>query len=151
MSGIQEDETAFPRGGHRAPPTSTVDVSKKRNSDFLFGTKPSAEQESSGKKKKKRRKSSTPSTTTSLLPVGGGGVVQPHSKKEALIETLSFGKLAKGTKLLGVVKEVHDDYVIVSLPNLLNGYILKRDVSTSNADRTYYIVSDSHLIFPLSS
>jgi len=119
-----EDETAFPRGGHRAPSTPT-DVSNKRKADFLFGKPPVAEET---KKKKKRRKSATTPSTTSLLPVGGGGVVQPHHKKEAHIEALSFSKLAKGTKLLGVVKEVYDDYAILSLPNLLNGYILKREV-----------------------
>ena len=131
--GANQDETAFPRGGHRAPPaapsTSTDAASKKRNTDFLFGNKPSDDTTDVTRTKKKRRKHAT--TTTSLLPVGGGGVLQPHSqKKEAQIEALSFSKLAKGTKLLGVVKEVHEDYAIVSLPNLLNGYILKRDVCT---------------------
>ena len=130
-----EDETAFPRGGHRAPATAT-NASKKRNTDFLFGKDPEQQDSSStSQKKKKRRTNSTASSSTptssSLLPVGGGGVVQPHHKKEAFIEALSFSKLAKGTKLLGVIKEVYDDYAIVSLPNLLNGYILKREVCSS--------------------
>jgi hypothetical protein len=119
------EETAFPRGGR--PPSQTAP--KKRDTDFLFG---SSEDRTGNKKKKRRKTTSTtaPTTTTSLLPIGGGGVVQPtEKKKEAHIEALSFGKLGKGTKLLSVVREIHDEYAVVSLPNLLNGYILKREVS----------------------
>jgi hypothetical protein len=117
------EETAFPRGG-RAPSQTAV---KKRDADFLFGSS----EDKTSSTKKKRRKTSTTATTTSLLPVGGGGVVQPSDKKkEAHIEALSFSKLGKGTKLLAVVREIHDEYAVVSLPNLLNGYILKREVST---------------------
>lgn len=142
MSGANPDETAFPRGGHRAPaaaPSTTDAATKKRNTDFLFGNKPV--DDTDGHKKKKRRKQSIANgPTTSLLPVGGGGVVQPHSqKKEAQIEALSFSKLAKGTKLLGIVKEVHEDYAIVSLPNLLNGYILKRDVCIDCVNLIVYV------------
>ena len=46
-------------------------------------------------------------------------------KTEPLIEALSFGKLAKGTKLLGFVREVHDEFAVLSLPNLLTGYMLQ--------------------------
>lgn len=122
------EETAFPRGG--LPPSKTA--TKKRDVDFLFG---SSEDRTGIIKKKKRRKTTsttapTATASTSLLPLGGGGVVQPTEKrKEAHIEALSFGKLGKGTKLLAVVREIHDEYAVVSLPNLLNGYILKREVS----------------------
>lgn len=123
------EETAFPRGGR--PPSKTA--TKKRDVDFLFG---SSDDRTGSKKKKRRKTTSTTAPTatataaTSLLPLGGGGVVQPTEKrKEAHIEALSFGKLGKGTKLLAVVREIHDEYAVVSLPNLLNGYILKREVS----------------------
>jgi hypothetical protein len=117
------EETAFPRGGR--PPSQTA--VKKRDADFLFG---SSVDKTGSKKKKRRKTTSTTAATASLLPVGGGGVVQPtEKKKEAHIEALSFGKLGKGTKLLAVVREIHDEYAVVSLPNLLNGYILKREVS----------------------
>jgi hypothetical protein len=117
------EETSFPRGG-RAPSQTSV---KKRDADFLFGSS----EDKISSKKKKRRKTSTTTTATSLLPLGGGGVVQPSDKKkEAHIEALSFTKLGKRTKLLATVREIHDEYAIVSLPNLLNGYILKREVST---------------------
>lgn len=127
MSGASE-ETAFPRGGQRAPPTPsepTTRSKKRHGDDFLFGSKP---EESSRHATKKPKHKQHRKETSSLLPVGGGGVVPAFAKKEAYIEALGFSKLAKGTKLLAVVKEVHDDHVIVSLPNLLSGYILKREV-----------------------
>jgi hypothetical protein len=120
---------AFPRG--RRPreepePEQKDGFKRKRDApvvekDFLFGDDKSS---NSSKKKKK----SDPSSSSFALPLGGGHVV--HSKKDATIEALSFKKLAKGTKLLGIVREVNDDFCLISLPSLLTGYVLpKKDVS----------------------
>lgn len=98
--------------------------------DFLFGQ---VNKSGPSKKKKKSLGAADPSfLSSSGLPLGGGNVT--HSKKEATIEALSFKSLAKGTKLLGVVREVNDDFCLVSLPSLLTGYILpNKDVSSMHA------------------
>eukprot|EP00978_Attheya_sp_CCMP212_P011465 scaffold28281_cov53-Attheya_sp.AAC.5 len=106
-----------------------------RNDDFLFGTP--KEDESTQKKRRKRTKHSTSaidaSTTddamnggTQQAPLGGGSVLAPSGRKDALIEALSFNKLAKGTKLLGLIREVADEYAVVSLPNMLTGFIRRQ-------------------------
>ena len=70
-----------------------------------------------------------------MLPLGGGAVLQPTAfdssnrgkdggaSKAALIESLSFNKLGKGTRLLGLVRDVAPDYAVVSLPNMLTGFV----------------------------
>lgn len=141
-----EQEIAFPRG--HSSSTKKEEASSKKNkkrpsehqtapsssatSDILFGDKTSPK-ETSASKKRRKSSTSTPSTVsaTSFLPLGGGAVVQPSARSNKkhdapLIEALSFNKLAKGTKLLACVKQVADDYILMSLPNLLTGYILKK-------------------------
>ncbi len=122
---------AFPRGRRPREEQSEAAGSKRKldnpvDKDFLFGEKKSAVGHT---KKKKLKKAEDPPVSAALgLPLGGGNVV--HSKKDATIEALSFKGLAKGTKLLGMVREVNDDFCLVSLPSLLTGYILpKNDVS----------------------
>lgn len=107
--------------------------------DFLFGSRSTSTPGEGGAGKKKRRKSSSAtggdsSGASSMLPLGGGAVLQPtafdssnHGKdtpsKAALIESLSFNKLGKGTRLLGLVRDVAPDYAVVSLPNMLTGFV----------------------------
>mmetsp|Transcript_31818 Transcript_31818/g.36201 ORF Transcript_31818/g.36201 Transcript_31818/m.36201 type:complete len:1887 (+) Transcript_31818:1355-7015(+) len=66
------------------------------------------------------------------FPLGGGYVKLGDRKKgkETLIEAISFNKLAKGTKLLGIVREVNDDFCLISLPNLLTGYVLPKKIES---------------------
>jgi len=108
--------------------------------DFLFGS--SGKKKDDGKSSSKRRKTGDGSTDFSssnkhsLLPLGGGGVVvstKRHNQQgkntgttssSVVIEALGFSKLAKGSKVLACVREVQENYVIVSLPNLLTAYIL---------------------------
>lgn len=151
-------EESFPRGGksvasksdepseekprqRRKKRTLEKDGSKT-GEDFLFG----APKQTPKKKKHKSKDSSSfpnendePTTGKhSLLPLGGGGVVLKKNNAKAslglpnssepFIEALGFSKLAKGTKLLGIVREVHDDFVVFSLPNLLTGYVLRSEV-----------------------
>ncbi len=128
--------TAFPRGRRPREKQSEEDGATKRkrddnpvtemDKDFLFG------QVNTSGNSKKKKKSAGPGDSSFLsssgLPLGGGNVT--HSKKDATIEALSFKSLAKGTKLLGIIREVNDDFCLVSLPSLLTGYILpNKDVS----------------------
>ena len=58
--------------------------------------------------------------------MGGGNV--KHADKYSTIETIGWGKLSKGMKVLGVVKEiVSDDLATVGLGNRLVGYIMRKD------------------------
>jgi len=107
--------------------------------DFLFGSRSTSTPGEGGAGKKKRRKSSSAtggdsSGASSMLPLGGGAVLQPTAfdssnrgketpSKAALIESLSFNKLGKGTRLLGLVRDVAPDYAVVSLPNMLTGFV----------------------------
>jgi ribosomal protein S1 len=144
---LKMEGVSFPRGGRERPSEpAEKDSAKKQNSkrktetpttltptssDFLFGNSTS----DSSKKRKvttaSDNSSSSPSIKKrSLLPLGGGGVVLLHAqgkstKQEPLIEALSFSKLAKGTKLFGIVREVHEEFAVLSLPNLLTGYLLQ--------------------------
>lgn len=124
------NETAFPRG--RRPREEKEDVApspgRKRKKepepekdDYLFGV------DKSSKKKKKRKSTDAASGSSFALPLGGGFVQAGKGKdKSATIEALSFAKLSKGTKLLGIVREVQDDFCLVALPNLLTGYVLPK-------------------------
>lgn len=125
------NETAFPRG--RRPREEKEDVAsppgmkrkhepKAEKDDYLFGV-----DKSSSKKKKKRKAADAASGSSFALPLGGGFVQAGKGKdKGATIEALSFAKLSKGTKLLGIVREVQDDFCLVALPNLLTGYVLPK-------------------------
>ena len=133
-----EEEFNFPRGGKEKVEEKKHDEnerkSKKRSNsrDFLFGQQVHDEKT---KKQKKSKDAATSATLKSVpagistLPLGGGGVLQPTQssslKKPAVIESLSFQKLAKGTKLLGIVREVAEEYAVVCLPGLLTGFLRK--------------------------
>jgi hypothetical protein len=138
------EEVSFPRGGHqekrpsadaaaeetkqkKGPKRKSVQDSVK--TDFLFGNKTSEKGEPIKKRKVSSSSSSLSSSKHSLLPLGGGGVVIPQQKKgqaaQPVIEAFGFSKLAKGTKVLAVLREVQDEFAVVSLPNLLTGYILQ--------------------------
>ena len=132
------EEELFPRGGAERiqkkleqPETKETKKSRKRanSKDFLFGSK-----EVKPKKSKKTRESSNSSiVASSALPLGGGAVLQPtqsaSAKKPAFIEAISFQKLAKGTKLIGVVRDVASEYAVVSLPSMLTGFV-RRDAKS---------------------
>jgi rRNA biogenesis protein RRP5 len=137
-----EEEFNFPRGGYEKEEekkhTDNERKTKKRSNsrDFLFGQ---AHDEKSKKQKKSKDSAASASSKSapagiSTLPLGGGGVLQPTQssslKKPAFIESLSFQKLAKGTKLLGIVREVAEEYAVVSLPGLLTGFLCKDKTGT---------------------
>ena len=81
---------------------------------------------------------SSKSAIISSLPLGGGAVLPPTTTSTGKrippkIEALSFSKFNKGTKVLGCIKEVHDDYALVSLPTLLTGYIKRNQLSNGSS------------------
>ena len=119
--------------------TPTASSVKK---DFLFGSSKKKDDGKSSSLSKRRKTEDAPvpsSNKNSLLPLGGGGVTV-STKKHKLksgdessvstttihIESLGFSKIAKGSKVLACVREVHEQYAIVSLPNLLTAYILSQ-------------------------
>jgi len=126
--------------------TAAEDASKPSSdavkADLLFGSSKKKKSNDEDKKSSKRRKTSDDGAAVvsgkhSLLPLGGGGVAlatKRQKKKHGgeatavpvspVIEALSFSKISKGTKLLACVREVQEEYAIVSLPNLLTAYIL---------------------------
>eukprot|EP00979_Chaetoceros_neogracilis_P000704 scaffold162_cov267-Chaetoceros_neogracile.AAC.54 len=125
-------EESFPRGGvervqKQVQETKEKDTKKFRkranSKDFLFGK----DDPSHFKKPRKSGDSDGQLGASSSLPLGGGAVLQPtqttNSKKPAFIESISFQKLAKGTKLLGIVREVSEEYAVVTLPSMLTGFI----------------------------
>jgi hypothetical protein len=127
---LPREATDVVLGGVKRKKTSKSPVEK----DFLFG-EPKRTKSSSRHSDTKKSKSTTSldsstshSKAISGLPLGGGQVV--HLKKDAIIEALSFKSLDKGTKLLGVVREVNRDVCLVSLPSHLTGYILPSKVSS---------------------
>lgn len=146
----------FPRG-RLIPPGNTIKSSvvtdktsgsaihkktKKSEQDFLFG---SSEKDSSHRptpdanvKRRKVVSSSKGADTTvapiSVNPLGGGAVIpsDPVKKRPAIIESVGFSKLIpKHTKVLGIVRDVAADYAIISLPNMLTGFI-RRNSSSSD-------------------
>jgi hypothetical protein len=136
--------------------------------DYLFGSQPKKSSKQHKKKQRTNSSSNDAEDDTadansskhSLLPLGGGGVVykknhhlnatttatssdkKKHSSStpsEPFIEALGFSRLAKGTKLLGVVREVQEEFALVSLPNLLTGYVLRSESGKNAVPLTHTI------------
>lgn len=154
------DAASAALGGVSSTPSASAETtrtsSKRKQSqppadgEFLFGTRPNDKSE--GKKRRKSKvvsNADASSHSSSMLPLGGGAVLQPaavgdekHQAKPAFIEALSFQKLGKGTRLLGLVRDVTPDYAVVSLSNMLTGFVRRgtkdtdpplTDVLTQNA------------------
>jgi ribosomal protein S1 len=116
--------------------------SKKNEQDFLFGPseKDSVHRPTSDVNIKRRKVESsskevaTTVASISVNPLGGGAVIpsDPVKRRPAIIESVAFSKLVpKHTKVLGIVRDVAADYAIISLPNMLTGFI-RRNSSSSD-------------------
>ena len=126
-------DQAFPRGKRKSTsttPGSTNDdaVTAPTQKDFLFGSI-----EPPAPRKTKKPKVQPVNKTISALPLGGGAVLPPTTSggkvtTPAKIELLTFGKLAKGIKVLGVIREVHEEYGVISLPTMLMGFVRREEV-----------------------
>jgi len=147
-------ETSFPRGRRRRSSEDEQDTSKRSSSkstkkskkdvvqqkkrdagDFLFGAGSNKEEKEDNRSSpSKRHKKETldvleqhekDQQRNSLLPLGGGGVSQSKKSGGRLIESLGFSKLSPGFQLLSVVREVHEDLAVFSLPNHWTGFMLR--------------------------
>jgi len=130
--------------------SATKKTTEKKEKDFLFGSGAAADGNDlnvlASRSKKKRtadygdhlddddddlrtnKDGLLINNTISTLPLGGGAVLQPSTvaggrRMPAKIELLSFGKLGKGMKVLGVIREVKEEYAVVSLPTMLTGFV----------------------------
>lgn len=163
------EESAFPRGSGAGKSVSEQQQQRKRSSsvgsldaadkpkkkllktrkdDFLF------DQEGRRGKKShiKKKSSSLVKTLPQGISIGGGGVLPASQKnKEALIESLTFSKLEVGTKVLGVVRPdgIHEGYALISLPNMLTGYI-RRGIGGGSEDVPLTKVLSPLQILPVS-
>ena len=128
-------DQAFPRGKRKstnATPTTTT-TSTTNEKDFLFGSI-SSNNNQPPSKKSKSKPSTDHAISISALPLGGGAVLPPSSSSggrtiPAKIELLTFGKLARGMKVLGVVREVTTEYAVIALPTMLTGFVRREEVS----------------------
>ena len=140
--------TSFPRGKRKAKPSSASSAASEARGksrqpqqqqqpadDFLFGSaEPAKRRKTRGRDGDDRHDHAAagPNLTASSLPLGGGSVLPPASSSSgkripARIELLSFSKFARGTKVLGCVREVSAEYAVVSLPTMLTGFVRRED------------------------
>jgi len=130
----------FPRGlgptSEKRSISSSADKKSKENAvakkdrvkkeDFLFGSKDDDKNKAPSHKKIKTSKGSSVAVAASVNPLGGGGIIPSDQVKRrpAIIESVGFSKLTpKHTKVLGIVRDVTEDFAIISLPNMLTGFI----------------------------
>lgn len=138
-----------------ASPSSSKDrPSKKRapssasgaavETDFLFGSSSTGDASLRKKPSSRRRDEedgpydsddedyANAGTVASQLPLGGGAVLPPATGSNGRrvppkIEPLTFSKYARGTKVLGSIREVRDEYALVGLPCMLAGYVRREE------------------------
>ncbi|XP_068709241.1 protein RRP5 homolog [Montipora foliosa] len=121
------EEEDFPRGGASA--LTPLEVRKIRNEaekDVLFG-KSSLNSESRPTVKRKTKKAKkTVETKKAKLDDQPEFLEKPRQR---LVESLTFKKLYKGMKVLGVIKEVNEFDLAISLPNGLTGFVSITDIN----------------------
>lgn len=151
-AGSDNENSSFPTRRERPS-----EITKKRKAlesgqaapDFLFGGSNKQPQDvksaAATSSATKKAKTTISSTKQSLLPLGGGGVILPQRSSNAknkstapIIQALSFQRIHKGTtKLLATVTQVQDEFAVVSLPNLLSGFMLPPPATTTtNGNKT---------------
>ncbi|OQR93664.1 rRNA biogenesis protein rrp5 [Achlya hypogyna] len=109
-------DVSFPRGKKAK---SSDDASKKRkkpeDSDVLFG-KTSAKEDAAPKKKfVKHKKDDTPAARTEAKP--------------ATAHCITFKNLKAGSHVLGVIRQINEADLVVSLPNNLSGFVTLAETS----------------------
>ena len=137
-------DQAFPRGKRKSSTSAapSTEEAKKRpiENDFLFGSVEQPVKKKSTKDSVKHVKGDESgigySKTISTLPLGGGSVIPPFSSNGKVIppkiELLTFSKMGKGMKVLGVIREVKEEYAVVALPTLLTGFVRRGEVSSDS-------------------
>eukprot|EP00581_Thalassiosira_minuscula_P030960 CAMPEP_0183784830 /NCGR_PEP_ID=MMETSP0739-20130205/66191_1 /TAXON_ID=385413 /ORGANISM="Thalassiosira miniscula, Strain CCMP1093" /LENGTH=2127 /DNA_ID=CAMNT_0026028819 /DNA_START=64 /DNA_END=6447 /DNA_ORIENTATION=- len=152
--GADGQPTSFPRGKRKKPSTpkddkqsskkhasssaKTSSATTKKDKDFLFGNELDVTLQKKTRSSSHRDGSDDPdemhsiNNITSQLPLGGGAVLPPTTTSNGKrippkIELLTFSKFAKGTKVLGVIREVSEEYALVSLPTMLTGFVRREE------------------------
>jgi len=128
-------ELLFPRGGKkRSTPEdeanngsadgSTKSTEQQHTTDHLFNTS-SSDDRRTKRTKTSKTTTSTATTVSASSPshLGGGNVTASSGKRPAIIESIGKNKLGKNYRLLSIVKSVSPDLAVLSLPNMLSGYV----------------------------
>lgn len=137
-------ETSFPRGGGDHSKSSSKRTRRNedqprrssivKDKDFLFQSSSDFDNQKSKKRlsnggaTKENKRSRVSSSIGSLGQLGGGMVTvkQLNKVKHHFIEPLSFKRIHSGMKLLGIVRQLEDDFAVISLPNMFSGYIRRK-------------------------
>ncbi|CAB3976612.1 RRP5 homolog [Paramuricea clavata] len=118
------DEEDFPRGG--AHPLTPLEIRQAKNEaekDILFGAITSS---GKSKVKSKRKRQSVSDSKPSV--VNESFLHMPIST-DVNVDNLTFKKLSKGVLLLGVVEEVFEFEMVISLANNLSGCVHITDIN----------------------
>ncbi|ORX93442.1 nucleic acid-binding protein [Basidiobolus meristosporus CBS 931.73] len=113
----------FPRGGSTGlTPLEYKDISRQVNQDILFSDTTSGLEEPPSKKVKASKKSKkTKSSNTNDK--------EAEDEKPKKIDILNFKRLATGSLMMGVVTQINELDVTVSLPNHLIGFVSITEIS----------------------
>lgn len=150
-TSAKDDTSIHPSKKHAPSAAAASSAAETIEKDFLFGSSAtSSDLADTGRSSKRGASSSSSSqqqyldmspSVVSQLPLGGGAVlpamVTSSGKRiPPKIELLSFSKLARGTKVLGVIREVTPDYAVVSLPTMLTGFVRRSEDNENDAPLT---------------
>ena len=117
----EDDESAFPRGGGGG-------------GDFPRGALSDRSHDSEKKSSGKRRKTGGGMFDDDSMPFGHARTSSSGSKEKTFVESLKYKTLRVGMKLLGVVTEVTERGMHVSLPNGLKGTVTRAEAADAFAE-----------------
>ena len=117
----EDDESAFPRGGGGG-------------GDFPRGALSDRSHDAEKKSSGKRRKTGGGMFDDDSMPFGHARTSSSGSKEKNFVESLKYKTLRVGMKLLGVVTEVTERGMHVSLPNGLKGTVTRAEAADAFAE-----------------
>ncbi|KAJ3136886.1 rRNA biogenesis protein rrp5 [Geranomyces variabilis] len=121
MPAKPAEEQAFPRGGASAlTPLEYREVSDQAKQDVLF-EQTETEETVKAKPKSKRRRAAEDDTKD--------GAKKIRTDETTYAEALSFKRLNVGMTMIGVIKEINDLDIAISLPDQLTGYVSITEIS----------------------
>lgn len=127
---LEDDVPDFPRGGGSSLSREELDeVRAEVDADF------DAEQKGSKKSKKKRMQKQSHSTDDDVGSLFGGGI---SGKLPRFANKITWKNISPGMKLWGVVAEVNEKDIVISLPGGLRGLVRASeayDVMSENATK----------------
>ncbi|RHY33182.1 hypothetical protein DYB32_006188, partial [Aphanomyces invadans] len=125
---LDQMDVSFPRG--KKPNTAEEDASKKRkktsDSEVLFGKKDKSivgdtptTANGTSHKRPKHHKSKDVKSDKAATP----------DAKPALAHTITFKTLRPQMLVMGIVRQINDHDIVVSLPNKLNGVVVRKETA----------------------